>query len=357
MKRTMSIACLLVSCLLLTACGPKVKGLSMTLAETLPIGDTALAKLTADYDKPEATDEDKAKAFEALGVTFTSSDETIATVDASGKVAAVAGGKATITATAGSISTAKDIEILVPLMGVETTKTLELVKNKTDNGKVDAKPVPANANVEEKPAYASSDEKIATVSADGTVTAVANGEAVITTTLDGKSAETKVTVTTAATGIGLESTAGWIYVGGGYTLKPYTLPAEAPASTYTYTSASTGVATVNANGVITGKSAGSAKITIKSADGFTTEYTITVKVKPAPPKPKPAANAKKPAASGGAAAGGGTATPDAGGGATAPTPAPEPAPAPPTGGGIDYGEDSPTVGVGGGAGHDMGDLS
>lgn len=353
MKRTLCIASIALCCLLLTACGAKVTGLKMMLAESLPVGDTALAKITAEYDKLDATEEAKAKAFEALGVTYTSSDEAVATVDTAGTVTAVAGGKVTITATAGGLTVSKDMEVLVPLTGVKATETLELVLNKADSGKVDAKPVPENANVEGKPSFTSSDEKVATVDTDGTVTAVANGEAVITTTLDSKTAETKVTVTTAATGIGLENSAGWIYVGGAYTLKPFTVPAEAPASTYTYTSANTGVATVNNSGVITGKSAGSAKITVKSADGFTTEYTITVNVKPAPPKPKPNTNNKPAAggttASGGAATGGGGDT----GGGGAPAPAPDPAPPPATGGP----EDSTQVGVGGGAGDDAGDLT
>ena len=70
--------------------------------EALNVGETA--ELTAKVDPSNATDPT---------VTWTSSDETVATVDANGKVTAVGGGTATITAKAGDVILTKDHHILI----------------------------------------------------------------------------------------------------------------------------------------------------------------------------------------------------------------------------------------------------
>lgn len=274
-------AVIAMAALVLTGCGVQVTGLKMQLPERVAVGESVTAVLTAEYDNAEAKDEEKAQALAGLALVWSSSDEAVAIVDENGVVTGVSGGTATITATAGELKVEAAITVFVPLEDIEVPKTLELALNKTESAKLAAKPIPANASVEGLPSFASSDETVATVSVDGTVTAVANGEAVITVTLGGKSAGTKVTVTTAATGIALEKTEGILYVGGSYTLQPYTLPEEAPESSYSYKSGNEAVATVSEAGVITAKSAGTAKITVTSSDGFEVVYTLTVKNKAA----------------------------------------------------------------------------
>lgn len=331
MKKLLIVSFALTLAFVFTACGAQVQ--SAALAASLALERNKTAQLAPEYTFDKALEGDAlTETVAQLAPVYTSSDEAVATVDASGLVTAVDGGTATISMTLGKAVTAQcTVTVTVPVQSVAADSSLALSLNGTESGSVNARVIPSNATAALL-TYESSDEAVATVDSTGKVTAVANGQAVITVSCDGKTAQTKVTVTTKATGVALNSAAGWIYVGGGHTLKPSTLPTEAPASTYTYASANTSVATVNDNGVITGKSVGSAKITVKSADGFATEYTITVNAKPAPPKPKP--NAKpntvtggSVAASGGAAAGGG----DAGGGVVAPdqAPTPEPAPAPP----------------------------
>ncbi|MDO5603398.1 MAG: Ig-like domain-containing protein, partial [Oscillospiraceae bacterium] len=105
-------------------------------------------------------------------------------MDETGTVMGIASGRATITAAAGDLKAEKEITVLVPLEGVSVPETLELALNKTESAKLEVKPVPANAAVTGSATYASSDEAVAAVSADGTVTAKANGEAVITVTLE-----------------------------------------------------------------------------------------------------------------------------------------------------------------------------
>ena len=101
-----------------------------------------------------------------------------------------------------------------------------------------------------------------------------------------------------------------LYVGNGVQLKPRTLPEEADASTYTYESSNTKVATVTAEGWVQAVDAGSATITVTSAEGHTATYAVVAKVY-TPPKTQAGT------ASGGASATGGAGT--AGGGGTAPS--------------------------------------
>ena len=274
-----TLVCVLA--LVLSGCGVQVTTLELQLPESVAVGESVSAKLTAEYDKPDAKDEEKEKAFAGLEIVWASSDEAVATVDETGTVMGIASGRATITAAAGNLKAEKEITVLVPLEGVSVPETLELALNKTESAKLEVKPVPENASTDGKFSYTSSDEAVATVDETGTVTAKANGEAVITVTLEGKRAETRVTVTTAATGIGLEKSEGVLYVGGSYTIKAYTEPEDAPQGAYTYTSSDSKIATVSDAGVITAKSAGTAEITVKSAEGFTAVYTITVKNRPA----------------------------------------------------------------------------
>lgn len=298
-------------CLALSGCSVQVTVLKLELPESINVGESAAAALSADYDNAEAGDADKEKALAELEIVWASSDEAVATVDESGNVTGVTGGSAVISATAGELKAEKEITVLVPLTGIETPKTLELAINKTDSAQLGAKPIPANASVKGEITYASSNEGVATIDAAGTVTAVAEGEAVITATLEGKSAKTQVTVTTAATGIELEKAEGILYIGGSYTIKAHTVPSEAPASSYTFTSSDSKIATVNEDGLVTGKSAGTAAITVKSAEGFEAVYTITVKAKSAASQGG-GTGTTSGGATGGATGGGGTTGGDAG---------------------------------------------
>ncbi|MDO5602793.1 MAG: Ig-like domain-containing protein [Oscillospiraceae bacterium] len=266
---------------MMTGCGVQAVQLDVALPERINVGEQAQAVLTAVYDKPEAQDEEKAKAFAQLAVVWASSDETVAAVDETGKVTGMAEGTAVIIATAGDLTAEQEITVSVPLEGIEAPELLELAINKTNSAGLGAKPVPENAYTTGVIAYTSSNEAVAMVDEDGTVTAKADGEAVISMTLDGKTAKTKVQVTTAATGIALEKNEGILYVGGSYAIKPYIQPDNAPESTYTFKSENEKVATVNETGVMSAKNAGTAEITVTSAEGFTAVYTLTVKNKPA----------------------------------------------------------------------------
>ena len=83
--------------------------------------------------------------------------------------------------------------------------------------------------------------------------------------------------TVAVTGVSLNASSGELTIGGQTTLTATVKPADASNKAVTWTSSAPTVASV-ADGVVTALAPGSAKITVKTADGgFTAEYALTVK--------------------------------------------------------------------------------
>ena len=83
--------------------------------------------------------------------------------------------------------------------------------------------------------------------------------------------------TVAVTGVSLNAASGELTIGGQTTLTATVKPADASNKTVTWASSAPTVASV-VNGVVTALAPGSAKITVRTADGgFTAEYALTVK--------------------------------------------------------------------------------
>ena len=122
-------------------------------------------------------------------------------------------------------------------------------------------------------AYESSDPAVATVTAEGLVSAVADGSAVITVTTDDVTLTCKVTVARTDVVWSLNYGAAIVGVGGTLKLQPSVVPEK--QFTATYSSSDAAVATVSADGTITGVAAGSAVIT---ADVGDTKLTCAVSV-------------------------------------------------------------------------------
>ncbi len=222
---------------------------------------------------------------------WTSSDETIASVDENGLVTAKQAGKVTITATTkdGSELSAK-CEITVISAKVEVTGiTLDKTSAETEEGKtvqLVATVTPDNATVKDCE-WTSSDETVATVDENGLVTAKQAGTAVITVTSKDNSeisAECTITVTSAApekvevTGITLDKTSAEAEEGKTVQLVATVTPDNATVKDCEWTSSDETVATVDENGLVTAKQAGTAVITVTSKDNseISAECTITV---------------------------------------------------------------------------------
>lgn len=119
-------------------------------------------------------------------ITWKSSHKSIATVDDKGRVLALKPGESTITASAdGSQATCK-VKVKLPTVKLDK-KTVTLYRGQS---------IKLNASVSSgfEPTWKSNKKSVATVSPDGTITAIKNGSAVITATVDKVSASCEVIV-------------------------------------------------------------------------------------------------------------------------------------------------------------------
>lgn len=205
-------------------------------------------------------------------ITYSSSDETIATVSSTGLVTAVSGGEtghgsAIITVTWKSPSgqyTSYDtcyIDVKNTLFLDKEYDTI-YTKQKTKY-KLKATCKPAG-----KVTWKTSDKKIATVNASGVVTPKKAGQVTITATAGGVSASCYITVKEPY--FSLNETA-MAYLKHKVQL-PYGIE---PASKITWKSSNPKIATVDSKGVVTGKKKGTVTITAK-ANGITKKCKVTV---------------------------------------------------------------------------------
>ena len=125
-------------------------------------------------------------------VSWRSSNTAVATVDSNGEVKAIAGGSATITATAGGVSAKCSVTVSVPVTSVSLNKTaLNLMVGDTETLTATIYPSDAtNKNV----TWKSSNTSVATVQS-GKVSAVGVGTAQITVTTNNGSKKATCTVT------------------------------------------------------------------------------------------------------------------------------------------------------------------
>jgi uncharacterized protein YjdB len=212
-------------------------------------------------------------------VNWTSSDEAIATVDASGLVTAVSAGSVQITATTrdGGKTALCFVTVVIPVTGIAVSPASSTISVSAVE-ELTATILPANAT-NKAVVWTSSNEAVATVDANGLVTAVSVGSAeIIATTLDGgKTAVCSVTVVIPVTSVVVSPVSAIVSVGGVEQLTATISPANATNKAVAWTSSNEAIAMVDANGLITGLSPGTATITVVTEDGSkTANAAITV---------------------------------------------------------------------------------
>ena len=219
-------------------------------------------------------------------VEWSSSDESVATIDANGLVTAIAVGEAIITVTTvdGSNLTASCKVSVVPTLAESITldKT-EINLEATETATLIVTVLP-ELTTDKSVEWTSSDETVAIVDENGVVTAVAVGEAIITAaTADGSnlSATCKVTVVpTLATSITLDKTEYEIAEKSDFQLVATVLPELATDKGVVWSSSDKWVASVNENGLVTAYSVGEATITATTTDGSDLSASCKVTVVP-----------------------------------------------------------------------------
>lgn len=262
------------------------KGESITLPVVYGTDDTpAVTPETAATGESAETDEKLAKAASKLTVEWTSSDESVATVDATGMVVAVSAGEADITAsvTNSEMSAVCKVTVKVAAKDITVPDNLDVKLNDGNETTVEATVSPADAT-DVKASYASTDEAVATVDKDGRVQVLQPGECDIVTTLtqeDKKVVEKKTHIKAyyEVEGITLDKTEGILTAGNTVALNATVLPEEiADETTVTWTSSDEKVATVDENGKVTAIAAGEATITANAGEKSAT-YKLTVQAK------------------------------------------------------------------------------
>ena len=227
-------------------------------------------------------------------ISWSSAPASIATIDATGMIAALAPGAATITATSEGKSGSQSLLVTAPAPApvasvsvspagpsVQAGSTVQLTANTYD----------ANNNLltGRALAWASNNASVASVSSNGLVSAVAVGSAIITATSEGQSGTTTVTVTSApsvpvaSVTVSLASSSG----NPGQTTQATATTRDAnnnvlTGRVITWGSSNPAVATVSTSGLVTAVAVGTAQITATS-EGQSGSATFTVTAPPPAP--------------------------------------------------------------------------
>ncbi|MBO4340872.1 MAG: leucine-rich repeat protein [Bacteroidales bacterium] len=213
-------------------------------------------------------------------VTWSSSDDKVASVDQAGKVTAVGGGEATITAKGGEKTATCKVSVSVPVESVSLNNTsLTLKQGQSATLVATVKP---NDATDKSVSWSSSDSSIAQVDQNGKVSAVKEGSATITAKAGEKQATCKITVqkqVIAVESVSLNQTSLTLEEGQFSTLTAIVKPDNATNKTVTWSSSAPENASVDQNGKVSALKAGSATITAKAGEKEAT-CKVTVQEKP-----------------------------------------------------------------------------
>ena len=221
------------------------------------------------------------------GVSFTSSDTSVVTVDENGVVTAVGPGTATITITTKDGSYTATVTVTVKGKSVAVSGVsldiVEVTIKEGDSVTLTATVKPDDA-ADKSVSWSSSDDAVASV-ADGVVTGVKAGSATITvtTTDGGKTATCKVTVEAkpvAVESVSLDKSELTLEVGDEATLTATVSPADASDKEVSWSSSDPSVATVDEGGKVVAKAPGTTAVTVTTKDGAkSASCAVTVKAK------------------------------------------------------------------------------
>ena len=234
-------------------------------------------------------------------IKYTSTDEEVATISSEGVVFAKKKGKTTIKVSNSYKTVTKAVEVVSAssvnsVTGIKLNTT-SLTITVGANASLSASITPENAT-NKAITWSSSNESVALVSSKGKVAGVGVGSAVITaTTQDGNktamanvtvkkastsssssssSSSTSTTTTIKVTKVNINSDDFTIKVGNTKTLTYTITPSNATNKKVTWDTTDPSVAKVSTAGKVTGVGAGTAYITLKSADGASDKIKVVV---------------------------------------------------------------------------------
>lgn len=223
--------------------------------------------------------------FATATLTWSSDDESVATVNNEGVVTGIRKGQTFINVETDNGKTASCKLTVTAPEPIEVELPISLTVNVGENYTLIPHLTPEDA--ETTYTWTSDDESVATVNNEGVITGMTKGQTIISVeTSNGKKASCKLTVKEIlVTSINLNNEALTLSIGETSQLTAEVTPEDATEKTVTWSSNNENVATVSSTGLVTANSAGNAIITCEAADesGVTSTCQITVKT-PSPTK-------------------------------------------------------------------------
>ena len=231
---------------------------------SLCIGETIT--LTATISPETTTDKT---------IKWSSSDKSIASVDNTGKITAIAIGSTTITAQVGNIKASCAVAVKpIEVTSIELNQTSASITI-GESINLTATVYPENAT-DKTITWSSSKTSVATV-VGGKVTAIAEGNATITAQIGNIKAQCLITVNPVeVSSITLSQTSITLFAGETTNLTATIAPENATNKTITWSSLDSNIAAVNKDGIVTAITVGSTSI-VAQAGKITASCTVTVK--------------------------------------------------------------------------------
>ena len=236
-------------------------------------------KLTPIFDPENATNQ---------SVSWSSDNDSIASVDQGGNVTAVSAGTTNIIVTTddGKKTATCKVTVTEDPSGSLSISPKQLTLTVGETGNLAAAVSPSDQKV----SWTTAKDSVATVDDSGKVTAVGVGNTTITAkiTVGGKEYTDSCTVTVTqgnvpVTGVTVSPTSGTVAINGTFQLTANVQPSNATNKAVTWKSLNENIATVDQSGRVTGKAAGNATILVTTADGgrsATCAVTVTASTVP-----------------------------------------------------------------------------
>ena len=247
---------------------------------TLGIGDTQRFIVTArDQDGNVMSD---------VAINWTSSNETVGTIDADGFFSALDDGTATVTATAENVTATANVTVNNedPALAsiVVTPSEITFGSNETQQFTATAFDQFGAEIAGVEIAWTSSDETVGTIDADGLFSALDDGTATVTATVENVTGTAEVTVTTASSGVVVSPSTITLNAGDSrqFTATVYDPEGnETSDAVVTWTISDEMVGTIDVDGLFSALEEGTATITA-TAENETGTAMVTVELPPAP---------------------------------------------------------------------------
>ena len=216
-------------------------------------------------------------------ITWTSSNTSIARVDEFGTITGISNGEATVTAkTVNGLTKICKVKVVTSPTAISLNKTNAVIDTTTSkNMQLTAVITPASANIYTGITWTSSNDNVVQVNQQGLIKGISNGLATVTAkTENGCTAQCRIVVGASIAGINLSPSNSAIEIEEKLQINA-TIEPNTSEETLIWVSSNSKIATVDQNGLVTGKSHGTVTITATGRDSMVAN-SVKVTVQTAP---------------------------------------------------------------------------